>query len=270
MSRPALLVALRRALPAVPAAAAVALAACGESATAPSRMTGATPSASVAAAPGAQASGIIVIGRDPGVTVTLHVGDQGHYGDYGTPGTTMEFKTNTGYAKLVADNSAADADARVGYYSVNMPKAISYTATAKVTPEELSTGGGTKTVSAFVTPTWVNMGTLILNRKPGLTIEAYHQNALTNGQTFTVTGPDGWSKTVTDGGATDEAYGGGPGALDGKVHMRLPVTGIYTVCANSTPAAFFKADCVQVWASQYFVAYKATLTYYQYIVMPKF
>src|SRR5688572_18666094 len=100
MSRPALLAALRRALPAVSAAGVVALAACGESPTTPAARTAAgAPNASVAAAPGAQASAIIVV-RDPGVTVTLHVGDQGYYGDYGAPGTTMEFKTNSGYAKL--------------------------------------------------------------------------------------------------------------------------------------------------------------------------
>jgi hypothetical protein len=262
----------RSALLAAVVATAAALAACGDSPTTPSAAAGAAPSASLAGAGNQAADGILVgpIGRDPLIKVTLHVGDQGYYGDYGAPGTAIEFKTTAGYAKIVADNSAADSDARVGYYAVMMPKSNVYTVTATAAPEELSLGGATKTGGASMTPTWIDMGSLILYRKPGLQVKLMKEGAAVFGQTVKITSlSTGWTVTITDGGANDEAYGGGPGANDGKINLRLPLTGSYSVCALTTPQTFWEADCVTAHAGQYYVAYSATLTYVQkWIVVP--
>jgi hypothetical protein len=257
MSRSALLAAARRGFPI--AAALFALAACSDSPSAPT----------AAAAPDARVSadliggGIIV--RDPGVTVRLHLLDQG-LGE--VPGTTMEFKTNAGFTKTVVDNAAGDADVRVGYYSVQMPNALSYTATAKVLPADISFAGASKTVSYFNSPTLVDMGTLYLNIKPGFFITMYYQGAIVTGQTLKISkGPD-FAVTITDGGPSDKDQFGNQSPADGKIHVRVPVTGNYQICAMSTPAWGW-GGCTEGWALQYFMAYAVNFTYQQQWVIPK-
>jgi hypothetical protein len=255
--------AARRALPAASATLLVALGACSDTITAP---------ASRMAASRAPNADIVVSGapRTIGVWVTLQVGDQGWYGDYGAPGTTVEFTTNAGAKSTVVDNSAADTDARDGYYRVLMPNAISYTATVTVVPEHNSLGGATKTVSAFVTPTLVSMGAIYLNRKPGLFVQLFYNNALVAGQTIKVTGPNGWTTTITDGGASDKTYDGTQNGADGKISLEVPITGTYTVCTMTSPQLYWDAGCNQVYATQYFVQYGVTMTYKQVWFVPKF
>lgn len=255
--------AARRALPAASATLLAALGACGDTITSPaSRM-----------APSSAPQADIVVSGTPrtiGVWVTLQVGDQGWYGDYGAPGTTVEFTTNAGAKSTVVDNSASDTDARVGYYRVLMPNAVSYTATVTVVPEHNSLGGATKTVSAFVTPTFVSMGAIYLNRKPGLFVQLFYNYALVTGQTIKVTGPSGFTATITDGGASDRNYDGTQNGADGKISLELPITGTYTVCTMTTPQTYWDAGCSQVFATMYFIQYGLNMTYKQVWSIPKF
>ena len=203
------------------------------------------------------------------VWVTLHVGDQAAYGGaYGVPGTTVSFVTNTGYYRTIVDNGAGDANPEVGYYRVAMPNALSYTAYVRVMPEKYSSAGAVKTVSAFVTPTLVNMGSIILKRKPGLHVQLLKQGALVPGQTIKVTQVNGpWSVTITDGSSADKDAFGNPNPSDGKIFLRVPFTGTYTVCALTSPSVLWAADCEPVYALQYFIAYSATLTYEPKLVL---
>lgn len=206
-----------------------------------------------------------VVGPAPGTTpaptltvwVTLHVGDQASYGlPVGVPGTTVSFVTNAGYFRTIADNGAGDTDPAVGYYRVAMPNALAYTAYVRVMPEYLSPDGAVKTVSAFVTPTLVNVGSIVLKRKPAIYVQLRKQGALVPGQTIEITQVGGpWSATVVDGAAADLSADGG------RIHVRVPFTGTYTVCALTSPGALWKADCEPVYALQYFIAYPVTLTY---------
>lgn len=211
-----------------------------------------------------------VITRPAPVTVTLRVTSQG-----GTPigqglgGTTMKFESSTGAAVTVVDNSASDKDARVGYYSVTMSSANWYKATAVVVPEPHSLGGATKTTSAFATPTWAPIGDLMINIEPGLHVELWYKGALALGQSIKVTGPNGFTKAITDGGANDEDHWGNAGPNDGKFNTRLPVTGTYTVCVTSSPHPWYTADCQQVWANQYFIQYSASLSYWKFVALPE-
>ena len=201
----------------------------------------------------------------PTVWVTLHVGDQASWGlPTGVPGTTVSFVTNGGYFRTIEDNGAGDADPAVGYYRVAMPSALAYTAYVRVMPDYLSSDGAVKTVSAFVTPTLVNMGSIVLKRKPAIYVQLRKQGLLVPGQTIKITQASGpWSATVADGGAADLSADGG------KIHVRVPFTGTYTVCALTSPGVLWKADCEQVYALQYFIAYPVTLTYeFSAIVLP--
>ena len=201
--------------------------------------------------------GIVV--RDLSVTVKLHLRDQG-YND--VAGATMEFTTNAGSTKLVADNGAGDADARPGHFSVQMPKAISYTATAKVLPDDISFDGASKTVSYFNSPTLVDMQVLALKIKPGLFITTYHQGAVVTGQTLKVSKGADFSVTITDGGPSDKDQWGNQSPADGKIFVRAPVTGNYKVCAVTAPAWGW-GGCTEAWALQYFIAYSVKFEYKQ-------
>lgn len=247
--------AARRALPAASATLLVALGACSDTITAPASRT--APSS-------APSADIIVSGtpRTVGVWVTLQVGDQGWYGDYGAPGTTVEFTTNAGAKSTVVDNSSADTDARDGYYRVLMPNAISYTATVTVVPEHNSLGGATKTVSAFVTPTLVSMGSILLHRKPIVDLALFMSGQLVPGQTVKVTGPNGFVKSFTDGSATDGWFGGWY-PNDGYLNFEVPWTGSYTVCPTTTPLAGWAAPCKFLSVPSYDASFFTTLTYQQ-------
>jgi hypothetical protein len=216
----------------------------------------------------------VVIGRPTPVTLTLRITSQG-----GTPagqgigGTTVTFASSIGASKNVTDNGADDADARIGYYSVTMTTANWYKASVSgmtgLTAERYSFDGATKTVSAFATPTFVPMGDLAMNIRPGLYVETWFKGALAPGQTITVKYPNGFVKTITDGGANDyDPFTFNQMPSDGKFELTVPTTGVYLVCPASTPHKYYKADCVQVWANQYFVQYSADLTFYKYIAFP--
>ena len=192
----------------------------------------------------------------PTVWVTLHVGDQASYSAAGVPGTTVSFVTNGGYYRTIVDNSAADTDPQVGYYRVAMPNAVSYTAYVRVAPEYLATHNAVKTVSAFTTPTLVNVGTIVLKRKPAIYVSLMKQGALVPGQTIKITQVGGpYTRTIADGSAEDLS------PVAGKIHVRVPWTGTFTVCATTSPSALWEADCETVYALQYFIAYPVTLTY---------
>jgi len=209
--------------------------------------------------------------RPTPITVTLRLTDQGgSLPDQGVAGTTVKFTTNTGGELTVVDNAAGDGDARVGFYKVTMGQAVSYTATVVAMPDDFSPDQITKTVSAFVTPTLVSMGELMLLRKPGIAVALYYNNALTIGQTIKVTGPNGYAKTMTDGTATDIDSWGNQGAADGKFSFQVPSTGTYTVCTMSSPQQYWDAGCKPVYVIQHFIQYSATLTYEQKWFIPKF
>jgi hypothetical protein len=191
------------------------------------------------------------------MTVKLHLRDSG-LGD--VAGTTFEFKTNAGVAKTVVDNGAGDADARPGYYSVQMPKAVSYTAKATALPEEISFDDASKTVSYWNSPTLVDMGTLDLHIKPGLIITMRYQGAVITGQTIKVTGLNNFSKTVTDGGPSDKDFFGNQSPADGKVYIRVPSLSNYQMCAMTSPSWQW-GGCQTAWALQWFVAYPVTYDY---------
>ena len=244
------------------AAALLTLAACSDSVSAP--VAAEPPDTRRSAEPpdtraSADLVGGGVIVRDQSVTVRLHLRDQG-YGD--VAGATMEFKTNAGSTKTVADNGAGDADARPGYFSVQMPKAISYTATAKVLPDEISFFQASKTVSYFNSPTLVDMQTLELYIKPGLFITAYYNGAIVTGQTLKITKGADFSVTITDGGPSDKDQWGNQSPADGKIFVRAPVTGNYKVCAVTAPAWGW-GGCQEAWALQYFIAYAVNFNYKQ-------
>jgi hypothetical protein len=245
------------------AAALLLLAACSDMPSAPTAAAPAEP-------PDARVSAdIIVVGggeipRVAEVTVKLHVLNQAGSDQ---AGTTFEFKTGGGYAKNVADNGAGDADSRPGYFSVQMPKANSYTATAKVLPEDIAFWQSTKTVSYFNSPTLVDMGTMYLKIKPGLFITMYYQGAIVTGQTLKITGFD-FAATITDGGPSDKDQFGNQNPADGKIFVRLPYTGNFQVCAVTAPAWGW-GGCTEAWATQYFMAYGLDFNYQQQWVIPK-
>jgi hypothetical protein len=122
----------------------------------------------------------------------------------------------------------------------------------------------TKAETVLVTPTLVNMGSIVLKRKPALYVQLRKQGLLVPGQTIKITQAGGpWTATVVDGAAADLSADGG------RIHVRVPFTGTYTVCALTSPSALWEADCEQVYALQYFIAYPVTLTYtFKLIVLP--
>jgi hypothetical protein len=251
---------MRTARPLAATAFVLCLAACGDAAdtTAPA----ARPLLAVAGAvPGPTPPGAGPIAPVLSVAVTLVVGDQANY--TGIAGTTVEFKTNAGYTRVVVDNSAYDTDPDVGQYRVMMPSAVSYTATVVGMPEVNAAVGTSKTVSAFMSPTWVAMGSIILKRKPALVVELKKQGAFVWGQTILVTGPNGFSTSVTDGSPADKDALWNAGPSDGVIRLRVPVTGVYTVCATTSPLAGWSTGCEQVNALLYYVAFPVTLTYEQ-------
>jgi hypothetical protein len=255
----------RHSLPLAAVTVALALAACSDAPLDPAARLApdATPSAD-----------IIVVGggipRPTPVTVTLRITDQGgNLPDQGVAGTTVKFTTSTGAQLTVVDNAAGDGDARVGFYKVTMGQAVSYTATVVAMPSDFSPDQTTKTVSAFVTPTLVSMGELMLLRKPGIAVALYYNGALTIGQTIKVTGPNGYSKTMTDGTATDIKSNGTQGPADGKFDFQVPSTGTYTVCTMTTPQSLWDAGCSPVYVINYFIQYPITMTYTQKWFIPK-
>ena len=201
------------------AAALLLLAACSD---APSAPTAEPPDVRRSAEPpdARSSADIIVVGgpipRVSEVTVKLHVLDQSN-ADV-TP-STFEFSTNTGFAKTVVDNGAGDADARPGYYSVQMPQAGSWTATAKVLPDDIAFYESSKTVSYMNSPTLVDMQGLMLYIKPGLVITMRYQGAVITGQTLKISAGADFSKTITDGGPSDKDFSGNQSPADGKVYV---------------------------------------------------
>jgi hypothetical protein len=240
-------------------AAALIVAACGdrEDATAPSSRP------SLAGAGSEPGSGTTTPpGPGPTVAVTLHVGDQAALGgSAGVPGTSVRFDTPGSHSRIVVDNVGSDTDARVGHYRVMMPSATSYAATVRAMPDQFSAAGASATATRLGTRTSVHLGSIVLRRKPGLHVWLLKDGALVPGQAIHVTGPDGWSQAVADGGLTDRDAFGTPGPSDGRINLRLPVTGSYTVCALTRPSPLFEARCQGVVAEHYFFAYSATLTY---------
>jgi hypothetical protein len=230
------------------AAALLLLAACSDSTTAPA------PVAAPTSAPEPRASADLIGGpivRDAGITVKLLVSSQG--GGV-VDGTTVEFKTNTGNTKSVADNSASDADARAGYFSVQMPKAASYTATVTVYSDVYAPDGTSKTVSYWNSPTLVDMGYISLKFKPAFVITMRYQGAVITGQTLNISaGPD-FSKTITDGGPSDKDFSGNQSPADGIVYVRVPHIGNYYMCAVTAPNWQW-GGCQQAWALQYWNSY---------------
>jgi len=246
----------------------VTLAACSDAPTAPSAKP--SPAASEPSlGSGISVGGGGVIVRQAPVSVTLEIWDQD--GSQGVPGTTVEFSTSTGAKQTVVDNSAADADARVGYYRVSMPATgVWYKAKVVGMDDDFSFDGAEKTVSAFVSPTLVSMGHITLMRKPGIYVFLHYNGGFALGQTIKITGPNGFSRTITDGSAADKSFDGTQNPNDGKFQIQVPVTGTYYVCTLTSPQAYWDADCVNVWALQYFIAYSADLKYEQKWVIPKF
>lgn len=242
-------------------AAALALAGCNDAPTAP-----AAPTSSRMPEP---PNATLIVRSNP-VNVTLQIVDQGGPYDTGVPGTTVQFTSSTGASMTVVDNSAQDADARPGFYKVSMGQANWYKATVTAATSHFSLDAATKTVSAFVTPTLVSMGGLTLMRKPGLFVQLYYNNALIAGQTIKVTGPNGFSVQITDGGANDRNYDGSQNGSDGKFSLEVPVTGSYTVCTMTSPQAYWDAGCQGVWAGMYFMEYGVSMTYKQVWFVPKF
>jgi hypothetical protein len=246
----------RRALPAVSAALLVALAACSDS-----------PAAPVARkAPAAPSGDLVVSGvpRTIGVWVTLCVSSPA-YDSLGLSvqeATTVEFKTNAGATSTIVDNSALDADTRLGFYRVLMPNAISYTATVVALPPNYANLPATKTVSAFVTPTLVSMGSILLHRKPIVDLALFMSGQLVPGQTVKVTGPNGFVKSFTDGSATD-GWLGGWYPNDGYLNFEVPWTGSYTVCPTTTPLAGWAAPCKMLSVPSYVASFFTSLTYQQ-------
>lgn len=242
------------------------VAACSDAPLAPTPAnTGLTPSAP------ALSDGVIVsgggIGRPTPVTVTLSVSSQG--GGSAT-GTTVKFTTNTGASNTVVDNGAGDGDNRAGFYKVTMPKAISYTATVVAMPDDFSPDSTSKTVSAFVTPTLVSMGDLMLLMKPGIYVSLWYKGALAPGQKIRVTGPNGYDVTMIDGTPSELTDLGKPPVADGKFSFSVPSTGTYKVCALSSPELYWGADCMPAYPMWYFIQVSTTLTYEQKWFVPKF
>jgi hypothetical protein len=243
-------------------AAAFTLAACADSPTAPALAPTDAPSA-----------GLVVIGggsipRLTPVDLTLVI--DGQDGSAGVPGTTVKFTSSTGATMTVPDNSAADKDARDGYYRVAMTTANSYTAIVTGAAPHWSLAGATKTVSAFVNPNLVQMGALWLNRMPGIYVQLFYDNALAKSQTIKVTGPNGFARTMVDGGMNDTNFDGTQNGNDGTFSLEVPETGTYQVCAMTTPQSLWDAGCSPVYALQYFIQYGVKLTYAQQWVIPKF
>jgi hypothetical protein len=239
------------------ASAALLLTACGDAGetTAPS----ARPSLDVAG-PTPETSPTL---PPPAVAVTLHIDDQALYTyPVGVSGTTVEFRTGGGYARVVADNGPGDGDPAVGYYRVSMPAAASYTATVQVMPEPFAAEGASKTVWTLLTPSVVPMGSIVLLRKPMIVVSLYRSGVPVPGQTIQVFDVGGsWSTTITDGSSADRDLFGNPNPPDGVVSLRVPVTGTYFVCAITTPKDLWFADCQTVHATTYYFSYPAALTY---------
>jgi hypothetical protein len=239
---------------ALPAATLLVVAACSDAVTAPSSRL----------APDTASADIIVSGTPAplGVWVTLRVTSP----RFDTAGlsvqeaTTVEFKTNAGSKATVVDNSSRDTDTRLGFYRVLMPKAISYTATVIVLPPNYADLPATKTVSAFVTPTLVSMGSILLHRKPVIDMALFMSGKLVPGQTVKVTGANGFSQTFTDGSASD-GWLGGFYPNDGYLNFEVPFTGTYLFCAVTTPQIGWGAACKTLVVPAYDTNAVLSLTY---------
>ena len=261
MSRSATFATACRTLPVASAALLVTLAACSDSITAPSQRL--APDA-----PSADIIGVVGTPRIASVWVTLRVAsvrDDSH--GTGQRGTTVTFKTSAGATLTLADNSALDTDARDGFYRVSLPLANSYTATVVAVPQYYADLQPSKTVSAFVTPTLVSMGTIYVHRKPVVDVVLYLANTLALGQTVKVTGPNGFSQTYTDGTGTDGWFGGYY-AKDGYINFELPVIGTYTFCAVTSPQLGWTAPCKTAVVSAYDASSVVMLTYQAVLVGP--
>jgi len=205
------------------------------------------------------------------VWVTLQVVDGGDPDPTASAADTRVEFTPAGHTPLeLFDNGVQDMDARVGYYRVQLPNTLFYSATVTGANAIYSLAGGSKTVSAFVTPTLVSMGGLALQRKPRLTMDVRMDGALVAGQTLKITGPAAFSVTVTDGGPSDKQYNTLQDASDGKLHLLVPLTGAYTVCPVTSPKKYWDADCKSVYVQFYDVEFKTTLNYVQKWSIPGF
>lgn len=253
-------VAARRALPAVSATLLLAAAACSDSPAAPA----APVSRMAPAAPSPDLVGISGTPRVAGVWVTLCVSSPAFdtLGLSVQEATTVEFKTDAGTTATIVDNSAQDTDSRLGFYRVLLPKANSYKATVVVLPANYANLPATKTVSAFVTPTLVSMGSVLLHRKPIVDLALFMSGDLVPGQTVKVTGPNGFVKSFTDGSATDGWFGGWY-PNDGYLNFEVPWTGSYTVCPTTTPLGGWAAPCRMLSVPSYDTSVFTSLTYQQ-------
>lgn len=244
---------------AVPALAA--LAACTDAPTTPSSslLPAVGPAKSLGGVP---QSGVVA--GPPALQVSLALSISGQIDAVVGP-TTVDFSTSDGaYKRTVVDNGNGDTDARLGFFSVKMPKALAYTATVTDAPEAYSVFQATKTGGAFFTPTSATLGNISLWAKPSIWVSLVKDGKPYPGQTIEVTN-NGYTvvAVITDGGANDRLPDGSAGPADGQIFVRVPAPGPYVVCPKASKASLIQAACAGVNVVNYGLSFGATLTYKQ-------
>jgi hypothetical protein len=149
-----------------------------------------------------------------------------HVGD-----AQVHFSADRLAAKLVLDNSAADADDRVGYVKTLLPAGASgYLACLAYVPEPYGADPGTcKTIRSSGLS--IDLRKLVVHKRPTLSFNMKKQNGtLAPGATVSVTGPDGFAAMIADGAANDGAAGN-----NGLIYLVLPKAGVYTWCEIVPP-----------------------------------
>ena len=159
-------------------------------------------------------------------------------------GSVVRLRTDKGYSIEVADNSALDDDARVGYFAVEMPVARYFTATLVKVPAPWTVKGATS-LTKYVTTDVVSMGTLRANRMPIIEVSLYKDGTspkqLLTGGTVTV-GSKNFFTTVSVDPTKPSRFPG----VDAPViyHADDPFSGQYGACVKTPPAGYQKpASC---------------------------
>jgi hypothetical protein len=154
-------------------------------------------------------------------------------------GAVVLFSTSHGNTE-VADNSDADLDKDDGEFEVTLPGATSYKAQLTQTPD------------AFQPNTKVYTGTLgadgvvtfpvvVLAPRTALNVwfvDFYTRKKL-GGATITISSPlTGYTRTITDGTASEGPQGSKLAPADGRVVWSAQAWGPYTVCEIAPPSGF--------------------------------
>jgi hypothetical protein len=200
------------------------VAACGEAGTAPPAAS--PPAASRAEQANPHAS--LQIDLNPALSVRIVDKDGKSVG-----GAQVTFTGYRGQQKAVNDNHAGDSDSRLGYIRTQMLPAASYRACLTGALSAYGADPGTCNTRSGGSLA-VDMGQLLIHKRPLLSFNMRNQSgAFVPGAAVSVTGPNGFSKTLADGGIGDQGSGN-----NGVIALTLPLPGTYSWCEIVAPTNY--------------------------------